>query len=157
MARHGVERTRDGGFALHLSGDERELLRSLPGELRELLGTRDSSLRRLTPPAYPDDPRQEAEYRELVGEDLAEQRARSLEVMESTIDAKRLDEEQLTAWLGALNDLRLVLGTKLDVTEEMYEEGLSERDRRSPAFAVYLYLGWLEEQVVAALAESLER
>ena len=132
------------------------MLRSLPRQLRELLGTGDPSLRRLSPPAYPDDSRQEAEYRELVGDDLESQRRRALEVMEATIDADRLDQEQISAWLGSLNDLRLVLGTRLDVTEEMYEEGLPEEDRRSPAFALYLYLGWLEEQFVAALASSLD-
>jgi hypothetical protein len=76
--------------------------------------------------------------------------------MEATIDAERLDEEQLSAWLASLNGLRLVLGTRLDVTEDMYEQGPPERHGRSPAFALYLYLGWLEEQVVAALAGSLD-
>jgi hypothetical protein len=156
VAGAAVERTGSGDFLLRISTEERELLRSLPAQLRELLGTDDPSLRRLSPPAYPDDSGQEAEYRELVGEDLEGERRRALAVMEATIDAERLDEEQLSAWLGSLNDLRLVLGTRLDVTEEMYEEGLPERDRRSPAFALYLYLGWLEEQVVAALASSLD-
>lgn len=156
MAGGAVRRTRDGDFLLRISTEEREVLRSLPGQLRELLGTGDPSLRRLSPPAHPEDSRKEAEYRELVGEDLEAQRRRALDVMESTLDAERLDEEQLSAWLGSLNDLRLVLGTRLDVTEELYEEGLDERDRRSPAFALYLYLGWLEEQVVAALASSLD-
>ena len=155
MARPALERTPEGDFLLTISAEEREMLRSLPGQLRELLGTGDPSLRRLSPPAHPDDARQEAEYRELVGQDLEAQRRQSLEVMEATIDAERLDKEQLSAWLASLNDLRLVLGTRLDVTEEMYEEGLPERDRRSPVFALYLYLGWLEEQVVAALAASL--
>jgi hypothetical protein len=151
-----LERTPEGDFLLRISAEERELLRSLPGQLRESLGTGDPSLRRLSPPAHPDDARQEAEYRELVGEDLEGQRRRALEVMEATIDAERLDEEQLSAWLTSLNDLRLVLGTRLDVTEEMYEEGLPEQDGRSPAFGLYLYLGWLEEQVVSALAGSLD-
>lgn len=131
------------------------MLRSLPRQLLELLGSDDPTLRRLTPPAHPDDPRQESEYRELVGADLDDQRRRALEVMSSTLDAESLDEEQLTAWLRSLNDLRLVLGTRLDVTEEMYDAGLSEGDERSPAFALYLYLGWLEEQVVAALATAI--
>jgi len=151
-----VERTADGNYRLRLSTEERELLRSLPRQLRELLGADDPSLRRLTPPAYPQDDRKEAEYRELVGGDLEAQRRRALQTMEATLDAEKLDEEQITAWLGSLNDLRLVLGTRLDVTEEMYEEGLPEQDERSPAFALYLYLGWLEEQIVAALASSLE-
>ena len=156
MARSQVERMPSGEYFLRLTPEERDLLRALPGQLRELLGSDDPSLRRLSPPAYPDDARQEAEYRELVGEDLDAQRRRALDVMESTIDADRLDEEQITAWLAALNDLRLVLGTRLDVSEEIYERGIPKRDPREQALAVYFYLGWLEEQVVAALSSGLE-
>lgn len=150
-----IERTSDGDFMLRLSPEERDVLRSLPTQLIEILGTDDPALRRLRPPAHPDDPEMETEYRELVGGELDHQRRRALEVMASTIDAERLDEEQITAWLTSLNDLRLVLGTRLDVTEDTYDEGIPERDPRAPAFAIYLYLGWLEEQVVAALAASL--
>jgi hypothetical protein len=150
-----IERTPDGAFVLRLSSEERRVLRSLPGQLADLLGTADPALHRLSPPAHPDDPKMEAEYRDLIGNQLDHQRRHSLQVMESTIDAEELDEEQLSAWLAALNDLRLVLGTRLDVTEELYDEGIPERDPRAPVFALYLYLGWLEEQIVAALASAL--
>ena len=76
--------------------------------------------------------------------------------MESTLDAETLDEDQLAAWLGTLNDLRLVLGTRLEVTEELYEEGMPRDDPRAPTFGLYQYLGWLEENVVAALAGQVE-
>ena len=155
LGRPVIQRDPSGEIRLRLSRDERRLLSSLPSELRALLGTDDPALRRLRPPAYPDDPARDAEYRELVGEDLDRQRRNALAVLEATADADTLDEEQATAWLAALNDLRLVLGTRLDVTEELYETGIPERDPRAPAFAVYLYLGWLEEQLVSALAASL--
>lgn len=147
-----MHRTRGGRFRLRLTDEEREVLRTLPGQLREILDTDDPSLRRLHPPAYQDDPEREAEYRRLVRDDLLRQRLQALEVMEATIDAGTLDREQMTAWLGAINDLRLVLGTRLEVTEEMYEEGIPPEDPRAASFALYQYLGWLEEQVVAALA-----
>jgi Domain of unknown function (DUF2017) len=135
-----------------LTDEEREVLRALPPQLREILDTDDPSLRRLHPPAYQDDPERDAEYRRLVGDDLLRQRLQALEVMEATIDAATLDQEQMTAWLGAINDLRLVFGTRLDVTEAMYEEGIPPEDPRAATFALYQYLGWLEEQVVSALA-----
>jgi hypothetical protein len=135
-----------------LTGQEREVLRALPTQLREILDTDDPSLRRLHPPAYQDDPERDAEYRRLVRDDLLRQRLQALEVMEATIDAGTLDQEQMTAWLGAINDFRLVLGTRLDVTEEMYQEGIPPEDPRAATFALYQYLGWLEEQVVSALA-----
>jgi len=132
------------------------VLRTLPSQLRALLRSDDPALERLFPPAYAEDPELEEEYRRLVREDLVASRQSSLDVMESTIDATRLDEEKVLAWLGALNDLRLVLGTRLEVTEDLYEKGLPQDDPRAPAFAVYGYLGWLQEQVVEALAAGVD-
>jgi hypothetical protein len=151
-----IERTRRGDFRLRLPPEERALLRSLPGQIEALLDSDDPSVRRLFPPGYADDPELEAEYRRLVRGDLLAQKREALRTVEETVDAERLSEEQLTEWLGALNDLRLVLGTRLDVTEDMYEEGFPEKDPRAPAFAVYGYLGWLEEQVVESLAGGLD-
>ena len=151
-----VKRTRRGDFRLQLPSAERDVLRSLPSQLRELLGTGDPALERLFPPAYADDPLAQADYRELTHQDLLSRKLTSIEVMEHTIDADRLDEEQLVAWLGAINDLRLVLGSRLDVTEAMYEKEMPDDDPRAPTYALYAYLGWLEEQVVEALAEGID-
>jgi Domain of unknown function (DUF2017) len=151
-----IERNPGGGFRLRLPPDERGLLRSLRGQIEALLETDDPALRRLFPPAYAEEPELEAEYRHLVRDDLLSQKREALRILDETVDADRLTEDQLTSWLGALNDLRLVLGTRLDVTEDMYEEGLPNNDPRAPAFAVYAYLGWLEEQVVDSLAAGLD-
>lgn len=157
MARFGrrLKRTGKGRFKLSLPRQERDILRSLPAELRLLLPTGDPALERLFPPAYRDDPAGSAEYERLMHEDLVTGKLSSLDVMEQTIDATELTEEQLTAWLGALNDLRLVMGSRLGVTEDLYAEGLPEDDPRAPRYALFAYLGWLEEQVVLALAEQL--
>jgi len=153
MAR--VERTRRGEYRLRLPTEERELIGSLVAQLRQILETDDPDLRRLTPPAYQDDPEREREYRELVGDELSRGRSRALDVVEATADANRLDEDQMSAWLAAVNDLRLVLGTRLEVTEELYERGLPEDDPRASTYAVYAYLGWLQEQIVESMAGGL--
>ena len=62
--------------------------------------------------------------------------------------------EQLTSWLGALNDLRLVLGTRLNVTEETYQEEMDPEAPDTQAYGLFFYLGWLEEQIVEALASG---
>jgi Domain of unknown function (DUF2017) len=147
-----LRRTRRGDFELRLTKGERDILRSLPGQLRDALPTDDLGVARLFPPAYGDDPEREADYQQLVHGDLMEEHLEALRVMEETIDAKRLTEEQVTAWLAALNDLRLVLGTRLQVTEESYEQELDPEDPSAPARALFFYLGWLEDQVVEALA-----
>ena len=147
-----IKRTRSGEFVVKLSDDERTLLRRLPAELAELLKTDDPSLRRLFPPAYADEPDREAEYRRLMGDDLLASHSEALTVMEATIDSERLAEVELMGWLRAINSLRLVLGTRLDVSEDMYDTAMDPEDPRAGAFALYSYLGWLEEEVVEALA-----
>jgi len=151
-----VVRTARGDFQLRLPTGERDILRSLPGQLRDLMATDDPALERLFPPAYPDDATRNDEYDELVRPDLTATHLTSIDVMEATIDAERLDEEQLAAWTGAINDLRLVLGSRLDVTEDLYDQGMSEDDPRMPGFVLFTYLGWLEEQLVDALAADLD-
>ncbi len=146
-----VVREPEGKFRLELPREEREVLRTLPAHLRELLAEEGApALRRLFPPAYADDPEREAEFREMVRDDLVETKLAAIATMEATIDAERLSEEELLAWLGALNDLRLVLGTRLDVSEETDFEDF-EGDAREGVAALYWYLGTLEEDVVEAL------
>ena len=148
-----IERTPGGDFRLRLSAGERDLLRALPAELRSLLESDpdDPSLRRLFPPAYENDDAGEDEYQRLVGDELLAGRRRALQLLEETADRERLRQDEAHSWLGALNDLRLVLGTKLGVSEELYERGVDPRDPRAREHAVYLYLAWLQEELVHAL------
>jgi hypothetical protein len=146
-----VKRTRAGEYHLRLSPEERDLLRGLPGEMLAMLETDDPALRRLFPPAYKDDAALEAEYRHFMAEDLLASHRRALDLMAETVDAEVLDEEQVLGWLGAINDLRLVLGTRLDVTEDLYERGIDPGDPNAPLFALYEYLGRLQYDVIDAL------
>lgn len=150
--RRPFRRTRKGDFNLTIPPDERDVLRQLPDQLRELLTTDDPSLRRVFPPAYPDDEELEAEYRKFMADDLLDRHNGALEIMRDTIDQDRLDEDQMVAWLGALNDLRLVLGTRLDVTEDLDPTALADDDPRHPAFALYHYLTWLQGELIEALS-----
>jgi uncharacterized protein DUF2017 len=151
-----IERTGDGDYVLRLAEEERGLLRQLPIDLRSLLevAPEDPVLRRLFPPAYEDE-RDEAAYRDLMGDELLEGRRRSLQVLAETAEAERLTGEQAQAWLTALNDLRLVLGTRLEVRDGTLLEDLAEDDPRAPELALYAYLSWLQEQLVEALAGEL--
>ncbi|MBK9180017.1 MAG: DUF2017 family protein [Acidimicrobiales bacterium] len=149
--RRRIRRTRQGEFEIRLPESERRVLASLVPQLRELLVMGgDPSLRRLYPTAYPDDAERDAEYQRLMGDELLRRRLDALDVLEETLGADRLDEQQLVVCMGAINDLRLVLGTRLDVSEGT-ELALDPDDPDGPLLAVYVYLGWLLEQVVAAL------
>jgi hypothetical protein len=147
------ERGQDGGVELRLSPDERSLLAGLVAELRALLdgAPGDASLRRLFPPAYEGDDDERA-YRELMGGELLDGRRAALDLIAQTVERERLSAEEADAWLGALNDLRLVLGTRLDVQEDTFAEELRRDDPRAPALAVYGYLSWMQEQLIEALS-----
>jgi hypothetical protein len=151
-----IRRTRKGDFDIRIPDGERDILRGLAEELRELLPTGDPSVGRLFPPAYSDDPEANEEYARLMRDDLLAEHTAAIQEFERTIDARRVTEEELVAWMGSVNDLRLVLGTRLDVTEEMYEREIDPHAPNAHQLAVYHYLGFLEEQMVAALSASLD-
>jgi Domain of unknown function (DUF2017) len=143
---------RRGRYLLTLDERERELIRSVLAELRALLAAapNDPRVRRLYPDAYASDPEAEAEYRRLTQEDLKSGRLASIEAVEASLGAAELSAEQLTAWMQAVNALRLVLGTMLDVSEddEVFEFDPDNPDARNQA--LYAYLGVLLEEIVEA-------
>ena len=147
------ERGEGGGVELRLSREERSLLAGVVAELRALLegAPGDPSLRRLFPPAY-DEAEDESAYRDLMGGELLEGRLAALELVAQTLERERLSADEADAWLRALNDLRLVLGTRLDVREDTFAEELRRDDPRAPALAIYAYLSWMQEQLIEALS-----
>jgi hypothetical protein len=139
-------------FRLPLGRSERELLRELLAELRELIERDDPDAARLFPSAFRDDADASAEFDRLMRGELTTGRLAAVQTVERTLDSKTLDHPELEAWTGVLNDLRLVLGERLAVTEEMDLERLARRD---PQYAVYAWLTWLQATMIDALASRL--
>ncbi|MCD9141520.1 DUF2017 domain-containing protein [Streptomyces albireticuli] len=132
----------------------------------------DPALARLFPDAYGDpgaeqDRRERAyasEFRRYTENDLrARKREDALGVVGSldTLSPAggggavlRLAPEECRRWLGALNDLRLAIGTRLEVredddTEELFR--LPDEDPRKPMVMAYLWLGGLQETLIEAM------
>ena len=131
-----LTRGRDGTWTLHLGADERQLLGSLAGELDAMLEARpdDPSLRRLHPTAYIEDEEHEAAWQLLIGEELRTTRRAQLDVLRAAAERTKLDDDEVQGWMQALNALRLVLGTRLDVSEDEVRSAgrrRSERCRRT--------------------------
>ncbi|MGW5736155.1 MULTISPECIES: DUF2017 domain-containing protein [Streptomyces] len=66
----------------------------------------------------------------------------------------KLSPDESRHWLGALNDLRLAIGARLEVADEddtdvLYR--LPDSDPRKPMVMAYLWLGGLQETLVATL------
>jgi hypothetical protein len=152
-----VKRTRAGDFVLRIPPPERDVLAGLPEMLRTVLEQDDRSdpvLQRLFPSAFPDDQEATTEFDSVVRDDLVAQRLAAIETMERTLQAVRLTEDELAAWLGAMNDLRLVLGVRLAVTEESTTKDFDGDAETGAAYALYTYLTYLEEDVVQALSSA---
>lgn len=161
MLRRRFKPAAGGGCEVRLPRHERELLSTLPLELHSSIVaigevSRDGavempeSLRRLFPPAYTTDDESERRYRDLTRSDLLEHHSEALSVLSASAATTYLSEEEVAQWLTALNDLRLVLGTVLDVSD--LED---ELDVRSSQHLLYYYLGGLEEELVGVMSGFL--
>jgi hypothetical protein len=146
-------RDHEGRVRPGLDSAGRELLRSLPRQAQTLLEHDDPSAARLFPVAYPGDEAAEAEYREMMGSQLLQRHQHALDTLASTVDAPTIDDDELQQWLSALEVLRLVLGTQLDVIEDMTD--IDPHDPQAQQLAVYQYLSILQSEIVDALAEAL--
>jgi hypothetical protein len=119
----------------------------------------DPVLARLLPDAYRDDPGASSEFRRYTEGDLRLRKCDNARMVRADIDEAGaeghmvLDERHAQAWLGALNDLRLALGTNLGVTEDLdeYAESLEPDDPRLAMLSVYHWLGMLQESLVESL------
>jgi uncharacterized protein DUF2017 len=110
------------------------------------------ALQRLYPKAFSDDDDASAEFHDITHDELLEQRLAAIDTMERTLRFDHLTEDELLAWLAALNDVRLVLGVRLEVTEEASAADFAGDPEAERAYELYRYLSYLEEHVVDALS-----
>ena len=110
---------------------------------------------RLYPDVRPDDPAWSAGFRDLVRGDLDDARREHIATVEASLDARTIDDTDAEAWLHVLNDLRLVLGTRLGVVEDDDDGSFDPEDPDAAAKVVYAYTGFLEAQFIDVLAEAL--
>lgn len=146
-------RNGDGSFSITIPQQERQLLEQLIPQMRELIQSHDPLAWRLFPNPYPDHDKAADQYAEMIGDDLEERHLEALETVEGTLDAKRLEADQMTAWMSAVNDLRLVIGTRLKVEEETEIDDYQD-DTEQSLFLTYSYLGIMLDRIVQAVADS---
>ncbi|MBB6170354.1 hypothetical protein HNR23_000414 [Nocardiopsis mwathae] len=166
-----------GGVAIDLDAEESAVLRSMAAllldlveepeprdELAELVGIGGSAekpddpvLARLFPDAYGEGTEASGDFRRYTEDDLRRHKRENARTMLSGLPVAggtlRLDLAAAHAWMKALNDVRLALGTRLGVDEHTYaREGrgeLSEGD--AAALHIYDWLGKLQESLVQSL------
>ena len=139
---------------MQLADSECSLLAGLIDDFAVMLAEpdpADPAIQRLYPDGYTDDDAASAEFRELVQSDLEQGRTGRLEQCRAELPegagTVSLDEEAVDRWLRVLNDLRLTLGTRLGVTEEV------ELDSRDPVANIYHWLSAVQDLLISQLVD----
>jgi hypothetical protein len=150
-----------------LSESERDLLTTwVPNQLRAVYESPDDddpARSRLFPVAYLDPTEEDAEteWQALVHPELLRARLDALATIVGVLEGAQprrrgdlvaeLGPDDVTAFLGVLNDVRLSLGTVLGVTEDTELGGLDPDDPAGQAAMIYLWLTHLEGDLVETL------
>ncbi len=117
----------------------------------------DPVLARLLPDAYSDDPEAAGEFRKYTESSLREAKKYFAQTLLETLPPKggrvKLSADQAQDWLRALNDVRLMVAVRLDVSEDFEEQlaGLDPQDPRIGGFEAYGWLGAIQESLVRAI------
>ncbi len=148
------------GLSVSLDEQEAGILRGLTAEMRLLLEAdvpaEDDVMQRLFPPAHDDADEQRA-YEELVGSELRRAKLEALETVERVVAGEGgvdidLPDEEVDEWLRLVNDLRLAIGTRLEVDDAKMEKPFDPNDPEAPALSVLHWLGWLQGAMLEEMA-----
>jgi hypothetical protein len=180
---HGFFRHGDNAYLANFTEAEREVLVNLTEQIIELLAERvdhhnddplaamvgitahdtppdDEVLLRLLPNAYADQI-DASEFRRYTESTLRQKKQAHAMAMRMHLKAAvdgivELDHDSANAWLGAMNDVRLALGVRLKVEENSHQELelLAPDDPMRGVYAVYSWLGWLQESLIDALMDE---
>jgi hypothetical protein len=170
----------DNAFVANFSESEREVLTNLTEQIIELLAERidhhsddplaamvgitshdtppeDEVLLRLLPNAYADQV-DASEFRRYTESTLRQKKQGHAMAMRTNLNAAidgivEIDRNGANDWLGAINDVRLALGVRLNVEENSPEDLqlLKPDDPMHGVYAVYSWLGWLQESLLEAV------
>jgi len=182
-ATEGFKRHGDHSYVAQFAESEKEVLLNLCEQIIELLAERtdhghddplaamvgitshdsppeDEVLHRLLPNAYADqvDASEFRRYTEATLRQKKQAHAISMRIHLKTAEdgTVNLDHDNANAWLGAINDIRLALGVRLKVASNSQDELelLAPDDPLRGVYAVYTWLGWLQETLLDALIDD---
>lgn len=142
----------------------RKVAEEVVGLLTEGFDHDDPVVGRLFPDAYPNAPRESADFRRFTEGDLKTLKIDQAGAIIAALPEEgggevRLDPEAAEAWLRALNDARLALGIRLEITDDtLLDMEFDEAVREDPAsprvfqLSVYSYLGYLQDSLLSCVS-----
>jgi len=140
---------------MKLNATEAAILRDLVEQMRALVKESDATdpiRARLFPDAYEDE-EDAAAYRGMTGGDLSAVKLEALDRVSESLGnegSKRiaLRQDDAEAWIRALTDMRLAIGTRLEVTEYTMDLEPDPSDPSFDALQTLHWLGWLQERIL---------
>ena len=179
---YGFQRTATGRVVLRVDQVERGLLMSVARQVMDLVQPAEASpdqdplaaqlgwvdgdvgisddpaVARLLPDAY-DDPDDAREFRRFTENDLRQSKMQHAMTVVEEIErsGEKVAVTSTDSWLGLLNDARIAIGTRIQISEDNHEElaGLPDGDPRSGLFHVYDWLTFLQESLVRCMDPAL--
>ena len=114
----------------------------------------DPALARLFPDGYNDDHEAAADFRRYTEHEMRNSKAMKARISQALLHEwpgkRELTADQANAWLLSINDMRLALGTRLEITEESHDR--DEDD--APGFELYDWLTYLQGTLIDALTKN---
>lgn len=140
---------------------DRDPLAALVGIDDDAEISEDPALARLFPDAYANDVDASLDFRRFTERSLREAKAAHartvLESLQRSGSKVVVSSGEVASWLGFLNDARLAIGTRIDISEDNHDElaELPDEDPRSGMFHAYDWLTYLQETLVRTLMPDL--
>jgi hypothetical protein len=179
---YGFQRTATGRVVLRVDDVERGLLMSVARQVMDLVQPAEASpdqdplaaqvgwvdgdvgisddpaVARLLPDAY-DDPDDARDFRRFTENDLRQSKMQHAMTVLEEIErsGEKVSVTSTDSWLRLLNDARIAIGTRIQISEDNHEElaGLPDDDPRSGLFHVYDWLTFLQESLVRCMDPEL--
>jgi len=154
----------EGDFNHHYDESDpfAQLMTQLGAAPDEIITPDDPVLLRLLPNAY-SDPEAAADFRRYTEPTLRGKKKRALKevhvALEFIVDEDRagiVEELNSEIWLVAINDLRIALSVRLNIDPDSFElfEALIDSNPQKAIYAVYFWLGWLQESLLNLLSNG---
>ncbi len=147
----------EGDFFHHYdSSDPLAQLLAMPSEI---VTPDDPVLLRLLPNAYAD-PEAASDFRRYTEPQLRGSKQKNLRLMREEltilVDENHggvIEELDAEVWLKGINDLRIALSVRLEIDENSFDrfELLPDEDPQKAIYAVYFWLGWLQENLLGLM------
>lgn len=149
MSSREIQRLKGDRIKINLPEQYRQILLDLHEMAVTHLLAESPVTKRIFPTAYRNSPEMEMDYQRLTRESLTKHHQQQLTTFEQTIFKTEITMDEALSWVGALNDMRLILGTALDVNQE--HKIPEENDPNYEGFVVYDFLTYLQEAILEAM------